>query len=133
MQAENIEAFIALFFDAWNRGDQDTVTSMVAPDAIDHNAETGESGAASLLRTYEEIRRAFPDLQYTIYEIAIDPKRQLGVCNVRAEGTHEDAYRDIPATGRRVTWREMRMGRFRDGRLTEHWTVSELRGELARE
>ncbi len=130
MHEANIEAHVAEFYDAWNRGDRDRVTQAIASNAIDHDSETGESGSASLLNALTATRVAFPDLQYTVHELAIDSRRQISVANVTCEGTHERDYFEIPATLRHVRWREMRMARWRDGRVVEHWTVSELRESL---
>ena len=130
MHELNIEATVALFFEAWNRGDIEALLPMFAPNAIDHNSETGEAGSASMMESIKALRNAFPDLQYTVHEIAIDAKRQISITNVTCEGTHERQYLDVPPLGRRICWREMRMGRWREGRVVEHWTVSEVYGVL---
>ncbi len=130
MHEANIEANVALFYEAWNRGDLDTMMPMFAPNAVDHNSETGEDGSQSMMKSLVTLRNAFPDLQYKVHEIAIDAKRQIATSNVTCEGTHEREYLDVPPSGRHVSWREMRMGRWHEGRVVEHWTVSEVYGAL---
>ena len=126
MHETNIEANVALFYDAWNRGDMTVMMPMFAPNAIDHNSETGENGSVSLVRCLAELRKAFPDLKYTVLLLGIDANRQIAMSNVRCEGTHQSEYLNFPASGRIVSWREMRMSRWHDGRVVEHWTVSEV-------
>lgn len=132
MHEANIEANIAEFYEAWNRGDRDAVLPKIAPNAIDHNSTTGETGAESLMKSFMELRAAFPDLKYTVHELAIDPKRQLSSVVATCDGTHEGAYLDIPPSRRPLSWREMRMTRWHEGRAVEHWTVSELLAVLRR-
>ncbi|MFT7489878.1 MAG: putative ester cyclase [Candidatus Promineifilaceae bacterium] len=36
----------------------------------------------------------------------------------------------IPASGKKVTWRDMVVTRFSDDKIGEEWVVSELMGEL---
>ena len=130
MHESNIEANVALFYEAWNRGDIEAMMPMFAPNAIDHNATTGESGSQSLMKSLRVLRNAFPDLQYTVNVIAIDAKRQISMTSVTCEGTHVHEYLDIPPSGRRVSWREARISHWSEGRVVEHWTVSEAYGAL---
>jgi predicted ester cyclase len=43
-----------------------------------------------------------------------------------AEGTHQGEIFGVPPTGRRVSWRQVHIGRIQDGRMAEHWGVSDL-------
>jgi predicted ester cyclase len=130
MHETNIEANVALFIEAWNRGDRDALMLIFAPNAIDHNSETGASGSQSVMESLAALRYAFPDLKYTLLELAVDAKRQLSTTNITCEGTHEHEYLGVPASGQHLTWREMRMARWYEGRVSEHWTVSEVLGEM---
>jgi predicted ester cyclase len=132
MHETNIEANTVTFYEAWNRCDLAHMTQALVPEAVEHNSVTGETGTEGLLQSLSEMRKSFPDLAYTINELAIDPKRQVSVVNVTAIGTNRGPCFGIPATNRRLTWREMRMARWYEGRVIEHWTVTEAIGVLLR-
>ena len=130
MHESNIEANVSFFYEAWNRGDIETMMPLFAPNAIDHNSGTGENGSESMMKSLKALRDAFPDLKYEVHEIAVDAKRQISMANVTCEGTHERRYLDIPPSHLHLTWREMRMTRWSEGRVVEHWTVSEVLGVI---
>ncbi|HEV7178558.1 MAG TPA: ester cyclase [Candidatus Baltobacteraceae bacterium] len=126
MHESNIEARISEFYEAWNRGDREHLMQAIASNAVDHNAETQTTGFETVFHALETIHAAFPDLHYTLHELAIDSRRQLAVVNVMCQGTFAAPYHDMAPTHRQVAWREMRMTRWHEGRVVEHWTVSEL-------
>lgn len=114
MHEQDIEAFIAQLWEAWNRGDESSMLSMIAPNATYHTAlGSSEDWRSSM----QQLHRDFPDLKYTLQNVVIDANRQLSVAYVTCEGTAPDK--------RRVSWREMRMARWRDGLVTEVWMVSD--------
>ena len=126
MHELNIEANVQLFYDSWNRGDTSTMMPMFAPNAIDHNYVTGVGRSEDLMGALVALRKAFPDLKFKVLELAVDSKRQIATYNLECEGTHQSAYYDFPPSGKIVKWREMRMSRWHEGRVAEHWTVSEV-------
>ena len=125
MHELNIEASIVEFYEAWNRRDETRVLQMLAPNAIDHTASGPQKCSVSFIASMEALHKAFPDLQYKIQELAIDSKRQLSAVYLTCEGTQESWYMGVAPTGRRLTWREMRMARWHDGRVVDVWTVSD--------
>jgi predicted ester cyclase len=123
MHESDIEARTALFYDAWNRGDRDAVFQSFAPDAVDHGSGDEVRDPSGLMAAFLSLRASFPDLQYSLQEIAIDSKRQFSVTNVTCEGTQQGEFHGFPPNNTRARWHEMRMARWHEGRVVEHWTV----------
>jgi predicted ester cyclase len=48
------------------------------------------------------------------------------VCRERITGTHRGDYMGLPATGKRVEYNEIVIGRFADGRIVETWGVVDV-------
>jgi predicted ester cyclase len=70
------------------------------------------------------MRAAFPDLRYQILDMVVG--RDAVAVYVRASGTHRGDFFGLPATGRAFAFEQMQIERFRDGRIAEHWRVSDM-------
>ncbi len=70
------------------------------------------------------LRTAFPDLHYDIDHLTSNDligENQKVVHRIVAHATHGGPWGDIPATGRKMTWTEIHIGLYVEGRLVEHW------------
>ncbi|BCY10228.1 ester cyclase [Actinoplanes sp. L3-i22] len=133
MSAENIAAFHR-FHDAVESRDPETIAKVVEetfhPDARFHTAEPGGVPAVPAQnRIWRVLFRAYPDLRVTIDELlAVDDKI---VARQTVTGTNTGEYRGRPASGRRVTYQEIFIARFDDGRITDLWGVVDLYTQLS--
>jgi len=48
-----------------------------------------------------------------------------------ARATHLGDFNGIPPTGRKVSWTEQHLYRFRDGKIVEHWADVDIAGLMA--
>jgi steroid delta-isomerase-like uncharacterized protein len=113
------------FEEVWNQGKLDVLNELLAPNYVNHTPSTPDPppGPAGLKPIVQAIRQAFPDLHYEIEDlIATDEKV---VMRVRMTGTHRGELFGLPATGRRVSVGQINIERIEQGRIVEHWRVTD--------
>ncbi|TPQ15583.1 ester cyclase [Streptomyces sporangiiformans] len=121
-----IEAWAA----AWDRGEVDTLDSLLSPDYRRRSspAEEGQSlreFKASILAA----RSAFPDLVTVIDEIVAEGDR-LAV-RWHSTGRHEGSFLGVPPTGRSVEVDGATFARFEDDLVVEEYVTWDPRALLA--
>jgi steroid delta-isomerase-like uncharacterized protein len=107
---------------AVNSGDLGAVTKVidefVAPDVLFRApVPMGATGAEALKRVWEVLLRAFPDIHVTAEEKVAEGDRI--VSRNRVTGTHRGEYQGLRPTGKSVSYDEIFIFRFTDGRITE--------------
>ncbi|MEV6833202.1 ester cyclase [Streptomyces sp. NPDC051133] len=115
-------ATLERFHSAVNSGDPDTIAKAidecVVPDVLFHApVPMGATGAEALKRVWEVLLRAFPDIHVTVEETITEGDRIVSRNTVT--GTHRGDYQGLPPTGRTVTYDEIFVFRFADGRIAE--------------
>lgn len=71
----------------------------------------------------QAIRDGFPDLNYTIQNIVV-AEDQVSV-HVLMTGTHTGYLFGIPPTGKVVSVDQMQIERIVNGKIVEHWRVTD--------
>jgi predicted ester cyclase len=125
-QAQRNEAAVREYFDrVWSRGEIDRLDRLLAPGYVNHTPSFGRPapGPEGLKPIVVALRQAFPDLHYEIEALIAMPDHV--VARVRMQGTHLGALGDIPPTGRRVDVLQINIERFENGRVVEHWRVTD--------
>lgn len=111
--------------EAFGQGRLEALDELMTDDFVNHRVPPGmDSGVGSVKRIVAMERRAFPDLTYTVEQEV--EEGDLVMALTLAEGTHTGPIFGVEPTGRRVSWRQVHIGRMRDGRMAEHWGVSDL-------
>ncbi|WP_426362210.1 ester cyclase [Streptomyces sp. E-08] len=115
-------AVLHRFHSATNSGDPELVAKAIdeftAPDLVFHApVPMGGTGRESLKRVWEVLLRAFPDIHVTLEETVAEGDRVVARNTVT--GTHLGEYRGLAPTGRTVTYGEIFVLRFTDGRIAE--------------
>jgi steroid delta-isomerase-like uncharacterized protein len=102
---------------------------LVTTDFVDRSPQPGVSSTREgFKQSMIALKKAFPDLQYTIDD-SIESGDRI-VHRVTASGTMKTDFMGIPATGKRATWTEVHIGRIANGRLAEHWGIVDQLGML---
>lgn len=117
-----------MFAEAWNRGNLAVVDELLAPDAVDHHDPDVPSFAAHMKGEIVAFRRAFPDLHFAIEDMVGEGDRVA--VRLTVTGTHEGAFKGIPATGRRIAVEHIHIARIVDGRGVDHWAAMDTFGML---
>jgi predicted ester cyclase len=68
-------------------------------------------------------RSAFPDLHVEIEDVVAEG--DTVATRVTMTATHRGAFLGVAPTGRRVRYEGMDILRFREGKMVEHWTVTD--------
>ena len=122
---------VARYFDeVWSQGRLEVLDEILAPDYVNHTPSTPNPppGPGGLKPIVAAFRVAFPTLRFTILEVVAEGERVA--VRVRMEGTQDGPLFDIPATHRHVSVDQINIERFRDGRIVEHWRVTDELGVM---
>jgi steroid delta-isomerase-like uncharacterized protein len=120
------------FNEVWNRGRLEVLDVLLAEDYVNHTPSTPNPprGPAGLKPIVRAIREAFPDLQYEIQDVVVTADRV--VLRVIMTGTNTGPLFGKPPTGRRIRVNQINVEHIRDGRIAEHWRVTD-EAELQRQ
>lgn len=124
---QNKELIRTAVEEIWNNGDFDKLKDLVSDDFVIHFPRPGKEirGPENVKQFYTELRKAFPDLQFTIIDLLAEDSKV--VTHWSATGTHKDEFKGIPATGKRVTFNAMDIDKIIHGKFVECWTnIDEL-------
>ncbi len=126
MSVEDNKALARRFYnDVINGGNLEVIDELVSEDFVDHEAFPGmpTTGPESPKATFAMFFAAFPDLQMTVDEM-IGEENKI-VARVTMSGTHKGEFMGIPPTNKGFKISAIDIGEFRDGKLTEHWGVTD--------
>lgn len=114
--------------EVYGKGNLDVVDELIAEDVQDHE-EFGDqvpAGRAGIKELVKAFRKAFPDISVTIDDAVSEGDRVFIRCSW--EGTHQGELMGIEASGKRVYFTSMDEIRFSEGRIEEHWGVTDTLG-----
>ncbi|MGN9846043.1 ester cyclase [Nonomuraea sp. H19] len=121
------------FHDAVNSGDvafiAKTIDEIVDPDVLFHAPVPSEAtGVQALKQVWAVLLRAFPDLHVAAEDMIAEGDKVVSRNTVT--GTHQGGLRGLPPTGRAVSYNEIFIFRFADGRIAEIWGVVDVLSQL---
>ncbi|WP_067847970.1 ester cyclase [Nocardia lijiangensis] len=123
---ETNKATLERLHDALNSRDSDliakTIDEVVAPDAVIRTpAAVDATGPRALEEVFGRLHRAFPDLHIAVEDSIAEGDKVVSRNTVT--GTHTGEYLGLPPTGKPISYREIFIFRFVDGRIVESWGV----------
>lgn len=122
MSNEDNKALVRRYIETWNRGDLEGMAAYWSPDMV-HHTRSGSHGFEAVLSIVSNFMTAFPNLTFEIDDIVADGDRVAS--RMTARGTHTGEYMGVPATGRSVSCSVFGIARVADGKLVEHWGVTD--------
>jgi len=120
------EAAVREYFDhVWSKGEIERLDRLLAPAYVNHTPSFGRPppGPDGLKPIVVALRAAFPDLHYTIEDIIATADHV--VARVRMKGTHLGPLGNLQPTGRSIDVLQINIERFENGRIVEHWRVTD--------
>jgi steroid delta-isomerase-like uncharacterized protein len=131
--SERNKAAFRRFHDAANSGDAEllakTIDEIFMPDVILRTPlPVQATGARAIKEVFARLHRAFPDLHVTVEDLIEEGDKVVGRNSVR--GTHQGEYMGLPPTGKPVSYNEIIIFRFADGRIAETWGVVDVLAQL---
>ena len=116
------------YLNAFNERDRETLTELLADDAVEHGVHETLRGPDEIVDFLESHFEVFPD--YTGETEALVAEDDHVVVRYSATGTHSEAFHDVAPTGQTVEWSGMAMYRIEDGEIAEVWLEENRLGLL---
>jgi steroid delta-isomerase-like uncharacterized protein len=126
MTIDDVRRLITRYFDeVWNQGHLDALDELLTPDYLNHNPSTPNPprGPGGLKPIVAAMRDAVPDLHYHILEMVVAAGKVAVFVHVT--GTQTGPLFGLPATGKRIDVRQMQIEWLKDGRIWQHWRVTD--------
>ena len=129
MSLEENKAIVLRFVDKVQcQHDLAAVDELFSADFVNHNGPPDLRGPQSVREFFTMMFAAFPDMHFTVRQQIAEGDKVL--THKTFHGTHGGPFMGIPATGTEVSVDVMDIVTVTDGRICEHWTVSDMLGML---
>ena len=121
MSTEENKAVVRRFFEeVWNEQKLEVVDELFSETVLFN----GQPVPRDALKQVVTARRvAFPDIRVTVEDQVAEGDKVSTRRTWRA--THQGTYQGIAATGRSVSWTQISIVRFAEGRIVEDWPVAD--------
>jgi steroid delta-isomerase-like uncharacterized protein len=125
MSAEENKAIMRRFWEVWEEGDIDRLDGLLAPDYLNHTLAApdlppGPEGVKEVIRMF---RSGMPNLRVAIEDMIAEGDRVA--TRYALEGTHGGDLFGVAPTGRRLSIKSMTVERLSEGKIVEHWRVTD--------
>lgn len=132
-QTTTNKATFRRFHEAMNSRDAEaisqTIDEVVEPNVLFHTpVPTNATGAQVIKQVWEVLLRAFPDIHVAVEDVIAEGDKV--VCRNTVTGTHQGEYMGVPPTGKTITYREIFILRFVDGRIAEGWGIVDVASQM---
>jgi steroid delta-isomerase-like uncharacterized protein len=110
------------FNEVWNEGREETIDELMAPEAVAHGlagADQVHRGPAAFKPFWIELRRAFPDIRFTIDDVVSEGDKVAARWTATMTGRGEDL--GVAATQKLLTLTGMVLVHVGGGRIEEAW------------
>ena len=128
MSIEDNKALVRRWFAEADRGNDNIIDELCAPDYVDHSPPLPGmgSGNAAVRQANAALREAFPDTVHIIEDQIAEG--DMVVTRLRGRATFTGEILGIPANGKVVEITGISIHRLVDGKLVEHWANADLLG-----
>jgi steroid delta-isomerase-like uncharacterized protein len=126
-EGQNAAKARSFFEDVLDQGRFDRYAGFHTDDFVAHGSIRDFTLAEDLAAAKEE-RKALPDMHVVVNQTAAEGDMVAVYWTASGTNTHEGM--GFPATGRKVSVPGMTFFRFRDGKISEEWSVFDMLGVL---
>ena len=125
MSAEESKAVMRRFWEVWEQGDIDRLDELLAPDYVNHtlaapNLPSGPEGVKEVVSMFHS---AMPDLRVVVEDMIAEGDKVA--TRYALEGTHKGELFGATPTGRQLSIKSMTVERVPEGKIIEHWRVTD--------
>jgi len=133
MDPERLKLMYRRWLDeVWGNGKYEVDDELLAEDLVDHNRLPGQpAGRAGDVWAAKAIRKAFPDLEFTIDLIISDGEYVVGRWTMTGTHTGVIDFMNLPPTGRPVTMTGQEIYRAEGGTFVELWHQEDVPSMLS--
>ena len=119
------EAVIRRYFgELFDQGKLELVDELLHPDYVNHSPSPGlQPGREGVRVVVAALRRAFPDLTYTVEDLVVG--RESVATRTTMRGTHHGDFFGMSPTGRSFEVAQMTIERFLDGKIIAHHRITD--------
>jgi steroid delta-isomerase-like uncharacterized protein len=106
-----------------------TIDELVEPDVLIHMPMPIQAtGAQALKQVWAMLLRGLPDVHVTVEDLIAEGDKVVSRNTVT--GTHQGEYMGLPPTGKSITYNEIFIFRFANGRIAEMWGVVDVFSQM---
>ena len=128
MSEENKAAFQRIT-DVFSSGNLAAFDEVISPQYVEHNPAPGQApGPEGLKQMFTTFFTAFPDMSFTIEDMIAEGDKVVG--RITARGTHKGEFMGVAPTNKVVTFQEIHICRFSEGKMVEHWGLEDSLGMM---
>jgi steroid delta-isomerase-like uncharacterized protein len=115
----------------WHGQDLVALKDFWTEDCINHAMPGTDNQGLNVLRDYHE---SFFKTFFTAFSnVHIKILRQVAeddqvATYMTTQGTHSGPFLGMPASGKTISLSSMRIDRFQNGKIAEHWSVADMAG-----
>jgi predicted ester cyclase len=113
------DAVRRFFAEQVSNGTFDALDHLFAQDVVMHSPMGELDGHEGLVKLSASFKQALPDGTLVVEEILEDG--DMLAWRLHGQGTNDGPFLHLPASGRRIEWRNNDMARVRDGKIVEIW------------
>ena len=128
LEKKNKETIERYYAEVVSGRDYSNLSSLVAAEYVDHNAEGAARGPGVVRAHMEAIRSTLPDFTMRIEHIIAE--EDWVATRVTGRGTHKGEWMNIKPTGREIHLKGINMDRLQNGKIVEHWGEADTVGML---
>ncbi len=124
------KALVRRFYDeVVGQGKLELIDEFMASDFVEHEEFPGlAAGRAGAKEFFAQFREAFPDLHFHVDDMIAEGDRV--VARITMHGTNEGSFMGMAPTGKEVFVKVIDIVRFADGKIVEHWGVTDQAGMM---
>jgi steroid delta-isomerase-like uncharacterized protein len=125
MSAEENKTTMRRYLDVFEQGNIDLLDELLAPDYVNRTPATPDlpTGPEGVKGVVSMFRSAMPDLRVVVEDMIAEGDKVA--TRYTLEGTHEGELFGVPPTGQRLSIKSMTVERVSDGKIREHWRVTD--------
>lgn len=125
MSLQENKSVVRLFVEqVQNQHNLDALDELLSPNFVDHSGMTSPPGLEGTKAFFSIMFAAFPDMHFTIRQQLAEGDQVMTYKTFH--GTHQGDFMGIPPTGKQVSFNVIDIFTVVEGKLSEHWTVSDM-------
>jgi steroid delta-isomerase-like uncharacterized protein len=125
MSVEENKTTMRQYLGVFEEGNIDLLDEMLAPDYVNHTPATPDlpTGPEGVEGVVSMFRGGMPDLRVVVEDMIAEGDKVA--TRYTLEGTHEGELFGVLSTGRRLSIKSITVERVSDGKIREHWRVTD--------
>lgn len=108
----------------WDKKDITAIKDLLHPEVIIHSLLGDYHGQEAMQKVVEAWQVGFPDLK--VENQAILSNENLIAIQWQAHGTHQGEFKNIPPTGKSVSYEGVTIYKIIDNKICEYWAYLDM-------